>query len=801
MNRLTRFVINWVAAFGLALFLCSAAIAQTETVFDAWSELATRAEKVIEAGRADDASLEVLRRDLASYRTQFQTAQTENQDRIATTQSQIDALGDVPPEDTEPQVIATRRAELSAQMANLRAPVLRAEEAYTQADGLIREIDGLIRERQADKLLELGPTPLNPANWPNAVQSLINTAGTLWAELSTAWQSDIKRQEMRSQIPLIIGLLALAVVLVARGRHWVMKLGERLRGLTRRGTGVWRLFISLGRILLPLAGLIMVVSAATTTGLFGTHWAPVLVAIPGLGAVFLVARWLAEETFAADASVATIHLNDGRRIEARAYMNVLGFLMVARGALSMLEEISHYSTTTTSVLDFPILAASGLILFRLGQILASIGVGDREDEGFPGTANDGSNFRVTLAHFVGRALMVVAVVGVLMSAVGYSNAGTSLVYPTVLTLFLMAILMVIQRFINDLYQLATGRDPRDVQSLIPVLAGFGQVLLAIPVLALLWGARVADLTELWTRFRDGFQLGDSRISPTDFLTFAVIFALGYGLTRLFQGSLRSSVLPRTKLDTGGQDAVVAGVGYLGISLAALVAITSTGLDLSSLAIVAGALSVGIGFGLQNIVQNFVSGVILLIERPISQGDWIEVGSHMGIVKDISVRSTRIETFDRTDVIIPNGDFISGTVTNYTRGNTIGRVLIKVGVAYGSDTRRVQEILQRIARETDYVLASPEPSVILAGFGADSLDFEIRAVLHDVNKKLTVLSEVNHEIARRFAEEGIEIPFAQRDVWLRNPETLHPTATPPQSAETETTVSQSAPDIKDTGGNA
>ena len=739
-----------------------------------WDRLAMRVEQSVTQDASSTFSLERLRNELVTWRDRFLAAQSLNDGRIATVRAQLDALGAAPDDgSTEDPSIAGRRSTLEGQLARLRAPVVLANEAYARADGLISEIDRILRAREASRLTTRGPSPLNPEHWPSGLSALGSGFAGVWSEISAAFVSRARNGTHTEHAPQAVLWLLVAIGLWARGRTiWDGLRGQVVRR-DGRGARAWIAFFSLGVVIVPYLGLVAFAKALTALDILGFRGNALLDLLPDAGLYVLVGRWLSGRFFDRGAHGENLLklppevLERGRRIVAG-----LGWVLAFGALFIPLVRMGDASTFSAAVMTLPVEIVMAVFLFRLGRLFV-INVDDAPDTQEKGDdwIAPPPSYRSRFMGLLGRASMLVAAVAPVLSSAGYAAASEAILYPAVTTLALLAMLLLLQRFVSDVTEAVSGPREDGQDALLAVLLGLFLFVLVLPVFAVIWGARVEELLEIWTRFREGFELGETRISPSDFMTFAMVFVIGYMATRLVQGTLRASVLPKTKLDIGGQNAIVSGLGYVGISLAAVAAVTAAGIDLSSLAIVAGALSVGIGFGLQNVVSNFISGIILLIERPISEGDLIEVSGQMGYVRDISVRSTRIETFDRTDVIIPNADLISGQVINWTRGNSFGRVIVPVGVAYGTDTDRVAEILQEIAEANPMVVMSTPPAVVFQGFGADSLDFEIRAILRDVNWVLNVKSDLNHAIAKRFAEEGIEIPFAQRDIWLRNPEVL------------------------------
>jgi small-conductance mechanosensitive channel len=300
---------------------------------------------------------------------------------------------------------------------------------------------------------------------------------------------------------------------------------------------------------------------------------------------------------------------------------------------------------------------------------------------------------------------------------------------------------------------------------------FALTICAIPLLMMQWGFSGADIRDGFTSLFFGLEVGQFRISLARILFGIVLFIALLFATRLFQGWLREKAVQQTRMDPGLANSIDTVVGYAGTALAALLAISYAGLDVTNIAIVAGALSVGIGFGLQSIVNNFVSGLILLIERPIKVGDRVVIGDQQGLVRRISVRATEVETFDRASLLVPNSELITGRVLNWTHRDTTAAFNVKVGVAYNSDPEQVIAILLKCAADHPQVLQTPPPTAVLEGFGDSALLFNLRISLPDIGAGVGVQSDLRIAMFKALGAAGIEIPFNQVDVNLRDLEAI------------------------------
>jgi small-conductance mechanosensitive channel len=288
-----------------------------------------------------------------------------------------------------------------------------------------------------------------------------------------------------------------------------------------------------------------------------------------------------------------------------------------------------------------------------------------------------------------------------------------------------------------------------------------------------------DMLRVWVLMREElFKLSDTPVSLFSILIFLVGLSITITVGRLARSAV-TRFLDGRRSGPGTSYAVGRISQYVVVVAGLLVCLDTLGVDLGTLAALGAMLSVGIGFGLQNITQNFISGVILLIERPIQKGDFVVVGDIVGTIIEIEMRATKVLSRDGVAMIVPNSEFISGRVFNQSHPTTRKRVRIGVGVAYGSDTGLVRDTLLGVALTHPQVLKEPAPMVLFRNFGDSSLDFELAVWLDAPDREPIIMSDLRFEIDRVFREKRIEIPFPQREVRLRQELPLAPatTATP------------------------
>jgi small-conductance mechanosensitive channel len=389
----------------------------------------------------------------------------------------------------------------------------------------------------------------------------------------------------------------------------------------------------------------------------------------------------------------------------------------------------------------------------------------------------------TPALLVPIGTMLIAVIAAFL---GYRNFASLLYFGTLLSLVVYIFSYTTLRITNETFdsldkgKLSWQKKLRKVMSIeegrpfpgviwLRILFFFTVLFMSISALLYIWGSSQQRLSSLINTLKSGVDIGSMHFDLLNIIYALLALIITLSILPFVKNQLIASWLTHSNLSRGAKDATQTLVGYIGIVIAILWALSILGVDFKNIAIIAGALSVGIGFGLQTIVNNFVSGLILLFERPIRRGDWIVVGSTEGYVRNISIRSTTIETFNRADVIVPNSELISNQVTNWMLSNNTGRLIAPIGVAYGSDIEKVMDILKSIAAEHPDIIADQahyRVRVLFKEFGDNSLNFELRCYVRNVDDRMLILSDVNLAIDREFRKAEIEVPFPQRVVHVQ-----------------------------------
>lgn len=287
------------------------------------------------------------------------------------------------------------------------------------------------------------------------------------------------------------------------------------------------------------------------------------------------------------------------------------------------------------------------------------------------------------------------------------------------------------------------------------------------VAARFWGVSLNNFEGQSNWMKGEFQVGSLTVEFSQVLSSILAFTLVFYFFKLIRWFLRERIFRSMQLSVSASEAVLAILGYMGFTFAIIASLNALGVQWENLAIIAGALSVGIGFGLQTIISNFVSGLILLFERPVRVGDWVILGNGLeGHIKKVNMRSTEIMTLERSSVLIPNSNLLSDTITNWTLHDKMGRQDIEVGVAYGSDTEQVKQVLLEVAAQHNLLRKYPQPQVLFRDFGDSSLDFVLRVFLKNIDDRHRVGSDLRFAMDKSFRENNITIPFPQRDLHIK-----------------------------------
>lgn len=754
-----------------------------------WNRTLNAVENYIDGGQHSPEQTSEFRNKILQIRQNALEVSQRGGEALKNLEPRLEALG-APPEEGAPaesDEIAEERKRLNEQISVNRARQSLADVTLARIDSIQLNLTALDRERFVQKIFKEYPLPFDPAVLSEGITQILSAARAIVATAPSWWNNLPANRKNLQTVLGFIGVLFLTILVAwAVRRVLLSRFGVKPEiedpSYTRRLVAA--VAEGLGRGIVPAAVLgVILFRAESTDTLITGPFAEVVSNLCRVFIAYLIGVQIPRAALSPDhpawrltrltpaSSTALVHQIRILAVVFAASDFCIGSAFAVTPDLITPAVVSIFNVLTAVPLGL-------LILFFLRPNRWQFDEPQENTQEDTGTDDKASPAAVGRSSFwkgLRIALGLLAIIAILAPFAGYAGLANYLIGNLLSTGFLVGVMYIVRGLMRELIGLFLGSRlmretvgwDHNVRSRIKIALRILLDILLLPGLAAVvlpaWGLP-AETMWLWISVVfQGFEVGGVRLSPADILFGIFVFFLILAVVRAFRGALTTRILSQTNIDPGLQHSISKGIGYVGFVAASAIAVLVMGVDLSGIAIVAGALSVGIGFGLQNVVNNFVSGLILLIERPIKVGDWVVVGSTEGMVKQINVRSTEIETFRRASVIIPNADLISNSVTNWTHKDRYGRIDLPIGVAYGTDTRKVEQILLEIAKNHERVLSYPAPMVVFKNFGDSSLDFELRAFTGDVLYTVIISSDLRYEIDRRFKEEDVEIPFPQRVV--------------------------------------
>ncbi len=759
---------------------------KAEHALEAYSEILKKAKDALKLPDLRPEQLQKLRNDLDQLRADALTQTTSLSPDVKDADSQLKQLGPKPESGEEDPAVAEKRAAIGAQLTKLQGLAKQLDITALAASQLSAKAAEIERNQFFEKIFKPSQSIVNPALWYKGM-AMLGRVTTSVCRIVSNWLTTAANEAGAAMVFVILLILALAAIGGIGIRRMMARLiGPDMNEVSPSDLGrLWRVFRGL------IINIVSVFVAFSFVGVALDLIGQLPLQIQRIGAAVMSGSLLIAAVHALTQGVLApsrpdwriVKIDDSRALKLRSMLDLaavivaLGYMLRQVGSVVFLPPDSSAPISAFVAVAGAAVLAMCLMIMR--PVAEEVAPAAPFEEDRPGGFGWVKNIRI----LIWLLILVVAVVSVL----GYLALGRFMMVQMVVTGSLVVALYLAHRLFDELVgtgfqrgwaagdflRKTIGLGDVAVERLGLLVGTVGDFLLffiGLPLVAMQWTYNLADFKGWATTVFFGFKVGGVTISFASIVAAAIAFIVGLIVTRLVTGWLDNRVLSRTNVDRGIRDSIRTGAGYLGFALAALFALSYAGIDFSNIAIIAGALGVGIGFGLQSIVNNFVSGLILLAERPIKVGDWIKVSGGEGYVTQINVRSTEIRTFDNCSVIVPNSSLISEPVRNWTHEDTRGRVKLAFGVGYDSDPHQIREIVlgcvEKVKKD-HRILLHPAPQVVFMDFGASSLDFQLRIHIPEIDWALAIASDLRFEILAAFRQAGVEIPFPQRDVNFRD----------------------------------